>query len=206
MNSFTIGDALGYGWRGFWKNLGPLLIVAVAVFAVQLILNAIGTQVDSSVGVGLLNFVGWVISIVIALGWIRVGLSITRGETVEVADMFRFDGWLRYVVASILFGIGVGIGLVLLIVPGIIFGIVYGFFGWVIVDRDAGVGDAFTRSAEITRGNRWNLFALGLVLILVNLVGVLLFLVGVLFTMGISLVTLAYVYRVISSEEPAAIA
>ena len=53
-----------------------------------------------------------------------------------------------------------------------------------------------SRSAEITKGNRWNLFALGLVLLLVNLVGLLLFVVGVLFTMGISLVTLAYVYRV----------
>ena len=119
--------------------------------------------------------------------------------------MFVFDGWLRYVIASILFNLGVFIGVFLLVVPGIIFATVFGFYGWLIVDKDAGVGDSFSRSAEITKGNRWNLFAFSIVLLLMNIVGLLLLVVGVIFTAAISLVSLAYVYRVISGEQPVAV-
>ena len=205
MNTFTIGEALGYGWKGFWKNLGPLVIVGLAVIGIQLVFSAVSYQVDSAFLRAVVSFVGSVISITIVLGWIRVGLAITRAEPIELSSVFVFDGWLRYVIASILFNLGVFIGVLLLVVPGIIFATVFGFYGWLIVDKDAGVGDSFSRSAEITKGNRWNLFAFSIVLLLMNIVGLLLLVVGVIFTAAISLVSLAYVYRVISGEQPVAV-
>ena len=202
MNTFTIGEALAYGWKGFWKNLGPLVIVGLAVVAVQVGFSVLSSQLDSGFLLGVVSFAGSVIAILIALGWIRIGLAITRDEPIELGAMFMFEGWLRYVIATFLFSLGLYIGLILLVIPGIIFAVVFGFYGWLIVDRDAGIGESFSRSSEITKGNRWNLFALGLVLLLVNMVGLLLLVVGVVFTAGISLVTLAYVYRVISGESP----
>jgi uncharacterized membrane protein len=98
----------------------------------------------------------------------------------------------------------VGIGLVLLIVPGVIVAIVFAFYGFHIVDTGSTdpIG-ALRRSAEITRGHRWQLFLFGLLLIGLNLLGILLLVVGVLFTSGISLLAVAYVYRRLS-PAPAA--
>jgi uncharacterized membrane protein len=205
LNTFTIGEALGYGWKGLWKNLGPLIIVGLAAVGIQLVFAAVASQVDATFLKAVLSFVGSIIAIMIVLGWIRVGLAITRGEPIELGSVFTFDGWLRYAIASILFNLGVYIGFILLVIPGIIFATVFGFYGWLIVDKDAGIGDSFSRSAEITKGNRWNIFALSIVLLLMNIVGLVLLVVGVLFTAAISLVSLAYVYRVISGEQPVAL-
>ena len=205
LNTFTIGEALGYGWKGFWKNIGQLIVVGLAVVGIQLVFAWVGSQVDSGFLGSVVGFVGSVISIIIVLGWIRAGLAITRGESIELGSVFTFDGWFRYAIASILFSLGLAIGLILLVIPGIIFATVFGFYGWLIVDKGAGIGDSFSRSAEITKGNRWNIFALSIVLLLLNMVGLLLFVVGLVFTAGISLVTVAYVYRIISGEQPVAI-
>ena len=60
--------------------------------------------------------------------------------------------------------------------PGIIFAFVFGFYGFVIAERGDGVGviESLKRSADLTRGHRWQLFGLGIVLFLINLVGALL--------------------------------
>jgi len=79
---------------------------------------------------------------------------------------------------------------------------VFGFYGFVIAERGDGVGvtESLKRSADITRGNRWNLFGLGVVLLLINIVGALLCFVGLLFTLGISILAWAYAYRTLSGE------
>ena len=87
--------------------------------------------------------------------------------------------------------------------PGIIFACVFGFYGFVIAERGDGVGviESLQRSADVTRGHRWQLFGLGVVLFLINVVGALLFLVGLIFTLGISLLAWAYTYRTLSGES-----
>ena len=98
---------------------------------------------------------------------------------------------------------GVAIGLVLLIVPGIIFAVIFGFYGWGLVDGvvDDGVS-ALRHSAEITRGHRWQLFGFAIVLILFNLLGLLALVVGVLITSAVSILALAHVYRQLAGGAP----
>jgi uncharacterized membrane protein len=60
------------------------------------------------------------------------------------------------------------------------------------------------RSAEITRGHRWELFGLGLLLIGINFLGLLACCVGVIFTEGITAMTVAYAYKTLSGEPVAA--
>jgi uncharacterized membrane protein len=104
--------------------------------------------------------------------------------------------------ASILFAIGFYIGLILLIVPGIIFACVFGFYGFVIAERGEGVGvmESLQRSADITRGHRWQLFGLGVLIFLINIVGLIACFIGLLFTLGISILAWAYAYRTLSGE------
>jgi uncharacterized membrane protein len=92
-------------------------------------------------------------------------------------------------------------GFVLCIIPGVILAIMWQFSGYVIVENPStGPVDALRRSAEITRGNRWQLLALGIVLIGINLVGLVACGVGLIFTYGITVVTLGYAYKTLSGQ------
>ncbi len=200
--SISVGDAVGYGWNTYWKNVGTLVVIAIVVLAINLVVSAIAQATDSIAFQIVVQFIGFLISMLISLGWIRVSLEVTRGVKPEVGDLFKFDGYGPYILASLLFALGFYVGLILLIVPGIIFAVTFGFYGFVIVDRGEGVGvmDSLKESADLTRGNRWQLFGLGIVLLLINLVGLLACFVGLIFTLGITIIAWAYVYRTLRGE------
>jgi hypothetical protein len=72
--------------------------------------------------------------------------------------------FLPLIIVSILWAIGVVFGFILLIVPGIILLCIWCVaIPSLIADR-TGIFGAFSRSAELTRGNRWRIFALGVIL------------------------------------------
>jgi uncharacterized membrane protein len=173
------------------------------VFAVQLAFSALSSSLDSGAARLLLEIVGNLVSLLITLGWMRVALEITNGVKPEIGDVFKAQGYWPFILASILFFIGTVIGLILLVVPGLIFVATFGFYGFVIAQRGDGVGvlESLQRSHEVTRGHRWHLFGMAIVLVLVNIVGLLACGVGVIFTSGITLIAWAYAYRVLSGES-----
>jgi hypothetical protein len=201
--NFAIGDALSYGWNAYWKNVGPMLLIAVVVVGIEVVFSAIANSIDSTFPRVLVQLIGNLVGLLITLGWLRVALEITNGVKPEVGDVFKANGYGPFILASILFYIGTVIGLILLIIPGIIFIATFGFYGFVIAQRGDGVGviESLQRSAEITRGHRWTLFGMAIVLLLVNIVGLIACFVGVIFTLGITLIAWAYIYRALSSES-----
>jgi uncharacterized membrane protein len=202
--ALRIGDAVGYGWGAYWKNVGPLLLIAVVVLAINAVFSGLSSAVgDNTVARVLIQLAGTLVSLLVTLGWMRVALEITRGVRPQVGDLFHAVGYGTFILASILFYIGAIIGFILLVIPGIIFVVVFGFYGFVIAERGEGVGvlESLQRSAEITRGHRWQLFGLGLLLLLINIVGLILCFVGLLFTWGITLLAWAYAYRTLSGER-----
>ncbi len=197
-----IGEAIRFGWRKLWENFLPLLIAGLVVFVVSALFEwLVRTAEPDTFARVVLSIVNYVVSAVIAMGWIRIALRITRGETPEVADIFRTARYLvPYVLASILFGLMVTVGLVLLVIPGIWAALTFGFYGWVVVDRELDAIESLRRSYEITRGHKWQLLAFFIVLFFLNLAGLLILIVGVLFTAAISLLAVAHVYRQLSAE------
>jgi uncharacterized membrane protein len=183
-----------------------MVVIALVVIAINIVIGLIAQATDSIVLQVIIQFIGFLVSMLIALGWIRVSLDVTRGVKPEVGDLFKFDGYGPYLGASILFALGFYVGLILCIVPGIIFAVAFGFYGFVIAERGEGVGviDSLKESADLTRGNRWQLFGLGIVLLLINLVGAILCLVGLIFTLGITIIAWSYVYRTLRGETSAA--
>ena len=113
----------------------------------------------------------------------------------------------NYIVAAIIFGICFGIGLILCIVPGIIIGLIWMFYGFVIVENpNTTATDALKKSQEMTKGRLGELFVFGLALFGINLIGAILCGVGLLFTYGISAIAVAYAYRSLRGEPVAPIA
>lgn len=194
---FSIGEALGYGWKKLQENIGPLVTAALAILAVNVIFWLLGRGALA----GLMSLIGWFVSVLISLGLIRIALKIVDGEPVETADLFsRVDLALPYILASVIVGVMVAIGFVFLIVPGIYLAITFGFFGYNIVDKNHGIMESIEQSAAITRAQKWDLFGFGVALFFFNLAGALALGIGLLITVPVSMLALAYVYRKISGE------
>jgi uncharacterized membrane protein len=199
--SFDVGRAISYGWRAYWKNAGPLIVLALVVLVVNFVISLIGGNVSGVASGLVLQLIGFVVGIVLSMGLIRASLAVVEGRTPEVNMLFQTDGFGPYLVASILVGLAVFVGLIAFIVPGVILAIMWQFFGYVIVeDPPTGPADAMRRSADITRGNRWQLFGLGILLVAINVVGLLACGIGLIFTYGITVVTLAYTYKTLSGQ------
>ena len=201
---FRAGDAISYGWSAYWRNVGPMILVTLVIWIVNLIIGFIAGAVDNLTSQIVLNILSFVVGIVLAMGLIRAALAVVDGNVPDVRLLTNTEGFAGYLGASILVTIGVALGFVALIIPGIILAIMWQFFGYVIVENPmTGPVDAMRRSAEITKGHRWQLLGLGLLLLLINLVGVLACFVGVIFTYGITAIALAYTYKTLSGQRVA---
>lgn len=101
---------------------------------------------------------------------------------------------------NILTGLIVVVLFVLCLVPVIILSIKLQFATYLIVDKSLGVSEALSKSWNMTKGIKLNLFLFAILLLLVNLLGILVVLAGLLVTIPLSMVALAYVYRKILSQ------
>jgi hypothetical protein len=72
------------------------------------------------------------------------------------------------IIAGILAGIAVGIGLLLLIVPGLFLLTIWAVIAPVIVIERTGALAAFGRSTELTKGSRWQVFGVIVVLFILQ--------------------------------------
>ena len=60
---FSVGDAVSYGWNAFWKNVGPMILIVLAIWAVNIVLSLIGIAVRATPFVRLFfNLVGWIVA------------------------------------------------------------------------------------------------------------------------------------------------
>ena len=87
------------------------------------------------------------------------------GKRASVGDSLAtgLRAFLPLIAVSILFGLGIACGFILLIVPGLML-----LCAWIVavpalVAERRGIFETFGRSAELTRGNRWRIFALLLI-------------------------------------------
>jgi len=203
---FRVGEAISYGWNAYWKHVGPLFLLALVVAAVYVVISFIGSGIGGAAGQVVFQLITFIVGVIVAMGLIRASLAVVEGREPDVRMLFETDGFGPYVVAAILFGIGVTVGLFLFIVPGIFLAIIWHFFGYVIVETPTtSPVDALRRSTEITRGHRWQLLGLGLLLFGINILGVLACCVGLLFTYGITAVTVAYAYKNLSGQPVVAV-
>lgn len=203
--SLDIAEAFRAGWRGFVANIVPLIVVALVVWVVT---GAVNLWANQTAGLAqfLWGLVSFFLGQIVAIAWIALALAIIDGREITTDTLLPRGGTLiSYIIASLLFSLMVGIGLVLLVIPGIIVAVVFGLYGWALVDKGLDPIEALRQSSRITSGNRWQLFAFVVAAIALNIVGVLLLVIGVLVTSAVTLIAAAHVYRQLDgSLQPAA--
>jgi uncharacterized membrane protein len=149
----------------------------------------------------LITIVAWAVQLLINIGTIKIILDILDKGTAKVSTFFSFANLLgKFILGSLLYLLIVLGGFILLVIPGIIWGIKYSFFTYLIVDKNLGPMEAIKKSGEITAGKKGKLFGLFLLFMLINILGAVCFLVGLFVTIPITMLTGAYVYRKLMGE------
>jgi hypothetical protein len=210
---FSATDAIGYGWKGFTANIGPLLLIGLVLLVASALSNWLSQGFES----WLLTIIGSVlsafISLVISLGLIRAALAILDGGRPSVEQLVSTRDIGPYIIASLLVALVVTVGLVLCIIPGLIAGFLLQFYGYAIIDRksdsvttapQSSPTGAMRASFEVVAGNVGPLILLAVLSFLLNLGGALLCGVGLLVTMPVTAIAIAYAWRYFSGGRIAA--
>jgi hypothetical protein len=207
---FSTGSAVRFGWETFkkrpWFFVGASVLIAIAYIIVGSITSAIdytltGSAEETSLPGSLIN---WIFGTLIGMGVTAFYLKAHDDPaTVDLPALWHPRPFWYYLAGSILVGLAIIAGLILLVIPGIIFGLMFMFTTFIIIDRGIGPIEAMKESNRITRGHRWTLLGLILVLFLINLAGALALVVGLLVSIPVSTLAFTHAYRVLTAMAPA---
>lgn len=155
----------------------------------------------------LLSIALWIVAVIMQIGWTKISLLLSRDQKPRVLELFSNDSlFITYFLGSVCGGLAIAGGLILLIIPGIIFGVSFAMYGFLIVDQNMGPIESLNASRALTKGVRWQLFLFGLLMILLNLAGLLCLVVGLFFTFPASSIAAAYVYDQLLKRDETALA
>lgn len=209
---FSIKEVFRFGWHATIDNFGLLATSVVVALVVSTIFDLLGNAAeDARTGLFLaivINAVSISVGILMELGLANVSLILARGEK---ASWYSFaepaHSFFAYIVASLLFFGAVVGGVMLLIVPGIIFALMFSLFSCALVDGALGPIEALKESVRLTRGVKWQIFLFFIAAIGVNILGFLALFVGLVVTIPMTTIATARVYYALRRRlEPVVIA
>lgn len=200
---FSISEAIHFGWNTMKSNLGFFIGLLIFVFLFTSLSSIIAAKAtEANIFLGIIFYIAdFSLSIIISIGLVKIALRFCDNEKGRFADLFsQYPLFPQYLVGSILYGLIVFAGTILLIIPGIIWGIQFCFYDYFIVDKGLGPIEALKRSSAITKGVKWDLFLFFLILSGINLLGALCLLIGLFVTIPTTMVALAFVYRKLMAQ------
>lgn len=190
--NLSLGHLFARSWPLFKEHLW-LMVGAFTVYA--LLTGGLGSGFGSYDST-FLNLVALVIAGPLVAGLYWLMLKLHRGEHAEFADLFAgFQEFGRALGVFVLAFLAVMVGVFLLIVPGIILAVGLWPALYLVMDDNLGVMDTLRRAWAMTRGYRWPLFVLNIVLGLVTMAGLLAFGIGFLFSGAFAMSVSAAAYE-----------
>lgn len=202
-----VGDIVGYGWKKFQENVGPILIAVIVYFVVvglfSFLGNIITSSIDSIFGSLILTFVQLVVSSIVSIVLIRAVLLVVDGKQLDTNALFSTDNLGPYIIASLLYSVGTIIGLALCIIPGIIFGFLAYFWNFFLVDKGLEPVEAIKASINMVKENVGTVLVWAIVATIISFVGIILFCVGYLVAAPVVYIGTGYLYRRLNNEPVA---
>jgi len=168
-----LSGVLSEAWTLYKRHARHLLTIAFVVYVVAAIIEAVLSGLLGLFGAFLAGIVSLVAAFLLQAALVKAVDDVRDGRA-DMSLRDTIDAARPYVgrvaVASILAGIAIFIGLILLIAPGLYLMTIWCLIVPAIVLEGAGIGDAFTRSRALVRGNGWNVLGV-IVLVLLLLIG-----------------------------------
>ena len=200
---FYIGEVVKFGWRTMKENLGffiGLLLLAIFIQAAPRVIADYAVKKVIFLGV-IFYLVYLVLTCVVQMGLIKICLRFCDKEKGRFADLFScFPLFFKYLLSYILYGLIVFGGTILLIFPGIIWGIKFSLWPYFIVEKKMGPVEALRASAKTTMGAKWDLLGFWTVTGVINIIGALCLIIGSFATVPTTMVATALVYRKLLSR------
>lgn len=177
----NLGEVINMTFSAFLQNIGPFvgiaLIVGLPSTLIQ-ILASWGVETNSIGSFGPGFFAGVVATPLISMAETAIVSSAIIFGVVKYLnnEKFTFNECIStaiskivpVILVTILSGIAVGFGFLLLIIPGIIFMLKFYVVVPTIVLEDTPIMDSFRRSSDLTDGNKWPIFALVLIVMMIG--------------------------------------
>lgn len=183
-NSLAIGQIVKDSWAIFKKEWVKIYALLALPVAFSLIFGFISEMIAPAGLFGLiLELISMFIQIVLSMGVLKAMLHVVRGESFDLDTILSTQPlFFKYVGATILLSIMLVLGFLFFIIPGIYFAITYTFVPYLVVDKEMGVFESMKKSAEMTKGKKWDILAFMIVSLLIGYSGFLLFFVGIFLT------------------------
>lgn len=177
----SIGHIFSSAWAIFSANLPIFLAIGLVVALPNLITimlapdetTPIGTPGPGTVGLG---FIGALLAVVFTLVSqaviLYVAFQYLRGQPVALGDAVQkgFARLLPILGLVILFSLGVMVGLILLVIPGIMLMVAWSVAVAACVVEGTGPVASLGRSAALTKGHRWKIFGIFLLIWLASII------------------------------------
>ena len=137
-------------------NIGLILAVEIVFLGLVLIPKIAGVYVAGNAPLFLvLQITGFVIQAFLTLGVVQISLRLMQNKPTNFDDLFsQSDKMFSYIVATMLFAIGLVIGMALFVIPGIIFIAGCGLYPYFIVVDKKGDMESLSQSWRLTNGVR----------------------------------------------------
>ncbi len=175
-----LGDVLNKTWEIYKAQLGMCIVgtlltgicaaVAVGVwFGLFSVLIDHSNQPVAALG-GVVAFAGmFPIMAFFYLGLMRYSLAIARGQPPRIGDLFSAAPLTPIgAVVMALLTIGTAVGSIFLLVPGILFMMIFGLAPLMLLDQGANLSDSFRLSSAAMQGNKLTAFLLLLVITMIS--------------------------------------
>lgn len=178
-----IKSSIKQAWTNIWPNFWWLLLftlIAEVASGLQAP-SGMSSQTLAAILGGLGGLISIFVGIPLSVGLVNVHLVASRGEKPTWSDLGysfgpRYWSSIGLSLLSLLIIVG---GLILLIVPGIYWGVRLSFVYPRFIEDNLGVMDAIRASRADVTGRWWNVFGLALMSIVLIIAGVLALIVGV---------------------------
>ena len=208
MNEFSVAGCIRFGWETFkkrpWFLIGVTALFLVASWVAGAVGGAFGNNGLPAAAGGIVNAgLSMLLSMGITAFFLHANDAI---ENVPVGDLWHPRPFWKFVGATILSGIVIVVGLLLLIVPGIIFSLMFLFTSYIVIDRNLGPVKAMKESKRITKGHRGKLLGLLLAVAGLNILGIMVIVVGLLVSIPVTSLAMMHAYRTLTRMAPPAAA
>jgi uncharacterized membrane protein len=188
---FSIKNTLKESWSILKGQFGKFVLVSIILSVVS---SGLGFLDGQSIVMSLVSFL---LQTYIALIWVLIGIRSVEKKKLAFRSTIKeidFSMFLNFLVLSFLVWLIVIAGTILLVAPGIIFAVALQYAGYYMVDKNLGIRDSIKASWRGTKGSRWKLFLLIIVLFFINILGLLALGVGIFVTIPLSVLMMSHVY------------
>ena len=131
----------------------------------MLIYNGLALPVGFLIFTGISGLISVLLYIFVGAGVVKASLEKRKFKFKNLVDLGKkFFG--KYLAFCIVFGIFIMLLFMLLIIPGVIFLVYWGFAIYIFFSEKVGIMGSLKKSRKIVKGNWWRVFGYGLLLII----------------------------------------